>query len=505
MAETAPLKLSNKAQLFIDDRFIESMSGAEFLMNRPEFEGVAVRPGPPGSWDDAWVGAYGQVMEDAGVYRMWNICRSVDHIHRLLAGSKPPTPLGCAESDDGINWRKPSLGLWEYGGSRGNNISCMDGGYVFVDPNAGEAERYKLLVFAHHYIGATVIPDCLDNERGGFYILTSPDGLRWHWNGNRVLPFQADTLNQIDWDPRIGRYVAYLRTWPEGFIRGRQRAYGRAVGRLELDDPMRPWPYDDIPDPFYTLSPDAIATITGEVPTVLSYPGYDEPGSWTDVYTPAVFQYPWAEDVYFSFPALNHHIVDSKQRNRSRLEIGMAVSRDGTDWHWPSLDPYIPLGEPGTGRSASLYMFYGMLQVDGKLYQYHHGCDIEHGMLRDAEPDELPGSGVVYRTVQRQDGFVSVDFRADGGELQTPLMCAPGDQLHLNVDARAGGGKVGILSEEGDALPGLSIDDCDAFSCDSNDHTVTWKGNPDMPGVRDRAVRIVFRMHRAKLFSFRIT
>ncbi len=183
----------------------------------------------------------------------------------------------------------------------------------------------------------------------------------------------------------------------------------------------------------------------------------------------------------------------------------MAVSRDGTDWHWPSLDPYIPLGEPGTGRSASLYMFYGMLQVDGKLYQYHHGCDIEHGMLRDAEPDELPGSGVVYRTVQRQDGFVSVDFRADGGELQTPLMCAPGDQLHLNVDARAGGGKVGILSEEGDALPGLSIDDCDAFSCDSNDHTVTWKGNPDMPGVRDRAVRIVFRMHRAKLFSFRIT
>ncbi|MDP6777622.1 MAG: hypothetical protein QGI83_12745 [Candidatus Latescibacteria bacterium] len=505
MAETAPLKLSNKAQLFIDDRFVESMTGAELTANRPEFEGVAVRPGSLGAWDDAWVGGYGQVMEVAGVYRMYTICRSVDHIHRLLAGEKPPTPLGYAESDDGIHWRKPSLGLWEYGGSKDNNISCMDGGYVFVDPNADKEERYKLLVFAHHFIGATVIPDCLDKDQGGFYILTSPDGLRWNWNGNRVFPFQADTLNQVDWDPRIGRYVAYIRTWPNGFIRGRRRAYGRGVGRLELDDPMRPWPYQDIPDPFYTLTPDDIATITGEVPTVLTFPGYDQPGNWTDVYTPAVFRYPWAEDVYFSFPALNHHNETSKPRNRSTLEVGMAVSRDGIHWQWPSPEPYIPLAEPGTGRSASIYGLYGMLLVDGKLYQYHHGCDIEHGMLRGSDPDDWPGSGAVYRTTQRQDGFVSVDFQADGGQLTTTLIHAPGDRLHLNVNAGAGEGRAGILDEQGHFLPGLNIEACDPFSCDCLDHTVTWQGSPQMPDVQDRPIRIVFRMHRAKLFSFRIT
>jgi hypothetical protein len=504
MRDVEPLAITDKAQLFIDDRLVASARGVQECVNRPVLDGVALSPGPVGAWDDAWVGVYGQVFEDDGVFKMYMKGRSVAHIRKLLSGSKPSTPLGYAESEDGIHWRRPDLGLCEYEGSRENNISCMDGGYVLKDPNASGADRYKLLVFAHHHIGADSGPDLLDRDRGGFYILTSPDGLRWDWNGNRFFPFQADTLNQLDWDPKLMRYVAYLRTWPDGFLRGRERAYGRAVGRIELDDPMRPWPYDEIDDPFYTAGPDAIATLSREVPTVLTYPGYDQPGNWTDVYTPAVLRHPDAEDVYLAFPAVNHYNPDSELRNNSRLDIGMAVSRDGVTWTWPSLDPYVPLGEPGSGRSSCVYMFYGMVQANGRIYQYHHGCDLEHGALRRSGAEGAAGSGAVYRTVLRQDGFVSMDFEAGGGELTTRTFTTAGDSLHLNIDAQAGGGKVGVAGEDGGYLPGLGIDDCDEIKTDAVDHVVTWRGQRRMTGTHGRAIRLVFRMHRAKLFSFRV-
>lgn len=504
MRGAEPLAITDKAQLFIDDRLVASTRGVQECVNRPVLDGVALSPGPVGAWDDAWVGAYGQILEVDGVYRMYMQGRSVAFIREILTGSKPPTPLGVAESEDGIHWHKPNLGLCECGGSRDNNISCMDSGYVMEDPNASAAERFKLLVFAHHYIGARSGPECLDKARGGFYILTSPDGLRWDWNGNRIFPFQADTRNQLDWDPGLKRYVAYLRTWPDGFLRGRERAYGRAIGRIVLDDPMRPWPYDEIDDPFYTGGPDAIATLSREVPTVLTYPGYDQPGNWTDVYTPAVLQYPGAEDVYLAFPAVNHHKADSDLRNNSRLDIGMAVSRDGITWKWPSLDPYVPLGEPGSGRCSSVYMFYGMVQADGQIHQYHYGCDLEHGALSRIDPADAAGSGAVYRTVQRQDGFVSMDFEAGGGELTTRAFTAAGNSLHLNIDATAGGGKVGVAGEDGGYLPGLGIDDCDDIRTDAVDHVVTWKGQRQMTGTSGRAIRLVFRMHRAKLSSFKM-
>ena len=52
-------------------------------------------------------------------------------------------------SDDGFDWQFPELGLYEFEGSKANNILC-DGGFfnihsVFKDPTATLAERYKAI------------------------------------------------------------------------------------------------------------------------------------------------------------------------------------------------------------------------------------------------------------------------------------------------------------------------------------------------------------------------
>lgn len=504
MHSEKPLRVRNRKQMFIDKRFVHSGRGVSLRMNRPRLEDVAVEPGPPGSWDDMSITGYGRVMEDEGIYRMWVRCHSVDRMVKRIARDDPVPKanwLGYMESTDGIHWRKPELGLFEHAGSKDNNIAYVDAGYVFIDPNGPDVERYKLLVQGR-YLYDTREGGKPDPDKGGFYILTSSDGIRWTWHGNRVLPFLADTINQLEWDGRIGKYVAYVRTWPNGFRDGHYR-YGRAVGRVEIDDCMCPWPHEKMKSPFASSDPsERIVTISKEVPTVLEYPGYSEPGNWTDLYTAAVHQYTEAEDVYLAFPSFNNYFPDSDLLNHSVLDIGMAVSRDGIHWEWPSLDPYISRGEPGSGRSAALYMVYGVLKVDDAVYQYHNGSDIDHGVLSRVEPDRLYCASKIYRTVQRLDGFMSLDFQGSGGEITTPLLDFTGGELYLNVDASGGFGKVGIRDETGGFHPGYEVGACDGIQSDSVSHKVTWNGDSRIKGLRDRPVRLCFRMSGARLFSF---
>ena len=108
---------------------------------------------------------YGTVLHDGGRFRMWYYAgRKVpggdSGGHRDL-----PSPTCYAESEDGIVWHKPNLGLWEYEGDRSNNI---------VMPN-----EWKL--------GIMVIKDDVDSDPQRRYkaattfgaTATSPDGLRW--------------------------------------------------------------------------------------------------------------------------------------------------------------------------------------------------------------------------------------------------------------------------------------------------------------------------------------
>jgi hypothetical protein len=506
MDPSKPLDVSNRKQLFIDDRFIATAEGIRQIANQPKLASVAIDPGPTGDWDDGFAGGYGQVFEEGGVFRQYFTCRSAEMLAGAFdAGADALEPLGYAESADGVHWTKPKLGLCEYKGSRDNNITCLDWGYVLVDPKAEPDARYKLLCCAYVEIGAKNIFDALDRHKGGMYFHTSPDGLRWTWRPKRVLPLYPDSLNQIDYDRRIDKYVAYVRTWPGGFCRGGSRTYGRAVGRIELDDPMQPWPHEEVQPGFKPWGTERISGVSTEVPTVLTYPGYADEGHWTDIYNPAVVQYPWAEGAYLAFPSLNHFVPDSKIPNHSTLEIGMAVSRDGVAWKWPSTGPYVPFGPPGSGRSGMLYMHVGLIRAGDEIFQYHFGADIHHhgqaGKVHGLEG--CRNSGRTYRTVQRLDGFVSVDFPSAGGAFTTPALRFTGRELRLNVNAAGGAVRVAIQDESGrPLLAGFGADACDAITDDAVDSPVSWRGKAGLASISHRPVRLHFQGRGSKLFAF---
>ena len=72
-----------------------------------------------------------------------------------------------AESDGGINWVKPSLGIFTFNGSRDNNIIWdLHVASVFIDREEEDPDkRYQAIGFCRR---------CR-----GIFLLTSPDGIHW--------------------------------------------------------------------------------------------------------------------------------------------------------------------------------------------------------------------------------------------------------------------------------------------------------------------------------------
>jgi hypothetical protein len=179
MAETSPhtpsevIDIGSRLELFVDDWLVESMDGLSLQLQHPVPQEVALEFNSP------WEGALSSdqvVIKDGDRYRMW-------YGGRWTRDTKPAPnvivyPNQCeayAESDDGIHWSKPSLGICEFDGSKENNIlflSGLESGLgrqvsVFKDgnPAAPDSERYKAIARGFKTDGGASL-------RG----LVSPDG-----------------------------------------------------------------------------------------------------------------------------------------------------------------------------------------------------------------------------------------------------------------------------------------------------------------------------------------
>ncbi len=117
MARAAePIEVGSRRELFVDDFLIEQMDGAELRLHQPVPREVAI------VHDEPWEGnscGYHTIFRDGDLYRMY-----YKAVSQVLKGEPASHGvLACyAESTDGIHWKKPALGQFEFQGSRKNNI-----------------------------------------------------------------------------------------------------------------------------------------------------------------------------------------------------------------------------------------------------------------------------------------------------------------------------------------------------------------------------------------------
>ncbi len=479
--------IGSRKQLFIDERFVAEKQGVQLAVNPP------VKAGPI----DVAAETAPCVVEHEG------IC----HLYQGLNGR---TSLWT--STDGLQWtaRGPIAGI-DDNGPQWTSINS-----VFIDPKdaawpfKGLYERIPKVIVEPETGRAHTPP-----VPGGLYLCRSRDGITWDYIPTVAIPFLCDTQNQMLYDPWQDKYVAYVRAFPE--LDGPFR-YKRCVGRTETADLLTlPWPHGVNPA---NKKPDKhdFPYINDELKIVLG-PDADDP-TMTDLYNPCMHVYPEAEQVYLAFPSMyrcwgyggGNSSAGRDHRgnffNDGIFETQLAVSRDGvhfTRYRTPYLLAGMIHNTAGTDGDLDcglMMMGIGMLRRGDEIWQYYFGTRRTHEEKEQAEKAGRVGAGL-FRTVQRLDGFVSLDTGQRGGEFSTPVLTFAGSRLVLNAACHGLGEIwVEIRDHAGQPIPGFR--QIDAVSIDRNGtaQEVWWKQGPDVAALAGRPVRLRFVMRSAKLFAF---
>jgi hypothetical protein len=478
-----PVDIGNRRQLFVDNRFVQDERNIEFLVHPPRKTGEISIPS-----DSFWgIGGYHSVLEKDGIYHMWYTASA---------------SILYAQSKDGIHWECPPLNLTtDINVTKPNNVvigrgagdvnGSTHGLMVFLDPNATDDQRFCLVANPPEYSSF-------------LQLFSSPDGIHWKHTHSNILiydtttkPHHLDTQNVIFWDPRLKKYVTYIRKNVFEFS-NEGISQGRSVARGESS----------------TLNSFGQAI---DLPVVM------RAGGRVDLYTNGVIPYPWAEDVYFAFPTLYYHygkwqreFVKESPTNAGIVDTRFAVSRDGIIWNNFNWTTFVSLGMDGEFDSKRIYMVYGIVPAlnEREMYMYYWGTNETHGWNRDDRNNRiLTAAGVeprptiqraISRVVLRRDGFVSLHAPYGGGEFTTPLMRYRGNQLVLNIEtASTGEVQVELQDENGKPIPGFSLADCDLIhTANEINRTVTWNGVSMIGNLAGKTIRLHFILRDTDLYAF---
>jgi hypothetical protein len=432
-----PEKIGSRLEPFVDDHLIDRLSGSARL--------VAQQPSPREvvlTADKPWEGntsAYYTVFQDDDKFRMYYRGSHFDEATKQAAHRE----VTCyAESADGIHWTKPDLGLFEFNGSKENNIVWDgEGTHCFTpfkdaNPKAAPEAKYKALT----------------RVKGGLLPLQSADAIHWQPMADKPVITKGafDSQNLAFWDPHLGKYREYHRA----FRVVRDIMTGTSDDFLSWTDPV--W---------------------------LDYPSARP----EHLYTNAVQPYPGAPHILIGFPT---RFLPAKEQT----EPTFMVSRDGQTFRRYAEALIPPSAPQDRDGNRSNYMAWGLVSLPGKTDEW--------SVFAKEAYYTGPGSRL-RRFTYRKDGLAALTAGAEGGEAITRPIIFEGTKLVLNArTARGGSIRVELQDAEGRALSAWSLDECVPLQGDELAAIVSWRGPTNLGPHAGQPVRLRFVLQAAMLYSF---
>jgi hypothetical protein len=434
------IEIGSRRELFVDSHLVDSLTGeARRLLHHPIPREIVLRFDRP--WEGEHCG-YVSAVNDGKVrlyYRGWAELEGRD--------------CTCvAESEDGIHFTRPSVGDFEWDGSRDNNIIWMGEGchnftpFLDTNPSAPADQRYKALASAGP--DASLVP------------FASPDGLHWRrLQEDPVITEGAfDSQNLAFWDPLRGEYVEYHRGFKDGV---RDIMVGTSPDFLNWTKPV--WlDYGDAPP--------------------------------EHLYTNAITPYLRAPHIYLGFPC---RFVPSRKKVPTHDEDGindgvLISSRDGLHFErW--IEAFLrPAPDEKAWTDRNNYIAWGLAQTSPEEISLYWS---EHYRY----PDYYLRRGTI-----RTDGFVSVHAAAQGGEVLTRPLVFSGRRLVVNYETSAIGSlRFELCDEAGEPYAGFALAESEMLFGNEIEHQVVWQAGSDVSALAGKPVRLRVRMKDADLFSFR--
>lgn len=529
-----------KKYFFLDDEHVELDEKVERIFHEPVKHGRPIlAPETEVEGDGLQLWNEPLPAKDGQPWRMW---------YRGTGGNTHPVLY--AESDDGVNWRRPDLNLVEYAGNRRNNIVDtglrVNGTYnnLVMAPNPtwdGVSDRrYSALTFCPKWNGDAKIPY-------GLISLSSKDGFHWRVLSDHSFITSSDEY-QLAADKEKGVLIATMKLYGHSMnIPLSVPEYGRQVGLVTSTDGGVTWTEAE-----FILHADSADRKAGAETIARHAANLDfrspfninPEHSWTDVYNMPVFPY---YGTYIGLPTLFHHsgywVACANSANQDGLAWPtLAWSKNLKHWERPlQRKPFIPLS-PCTDKD--IYDCGGIyhcrpVQRDGELWFYYNGCRGTHYSLpekTDLDYANEKQQTAIFLARLRLDGFASMRAGERKGAVLTKPIVVEGAELHVN--ARTVNGE--ILAEIRDAesgrvIPGFGLGDylasrnisfardgertrlaglgtrrydeqveneAVAFRGDQVDAVMAWSAGKDLSSLKGRKVRILFALRNADIYSF---
>lgn len=462
-------EIGSRRELFVDHWLLDRLDGVELRLHSPAPREVVM------VCDAAWEGSgcgYETVFRDGPIVRMYYIAADLTSADGTKMASRPI--FACyAESRDGIHWVKPDLGLFEFGGSKQNNIVWsgpnLDNFTPMKDPNpeCRPGEQYK----------------AVGSGPGGLWAYKSADGLHWSPLANQPVITKGafDTQNNAFWDPLRHHYWCYIRDFHNGI---------RDI-RVATSADFRSWT-----EPVLLRFPDAPdeALYTNQI-----LPYHRAPHLFLGFPTRYV-ERPWTPSMV-ALPDPEHR----QRRMKFHPRYGTAVtdglfmsSRDGFTYH----------------RFDEAFLRPGPERRDNWVYGdgYQNLGLLETPADDPTAPPELTlyvgenhwkGPKKLRRYTLRMDGFSSLSARSRG-ELVTKPLIFRGNELSLNFATSAAGHlRVELQDSGGHAFPGFGLTDSDELFGDTLKRVVTWQNKSDVSALAGRPIRIRMALRDADIYAFK--
>lgn len=400
--------------------------------------------------DHAWEGtgphAGGSVIRDpdSGRFLMWYSVWSKHAWENKLPFSYN---VCLAESNDGVKWRKPSLGVFDFEGSRNNN--CIRLG-TDKTQNVDVCINPRPDLYPGRFLS-------VHNQKGGVFVSWSDDGRTFtRLFDQPAISYHSDTHNNFVFDEVRNQWLLYCR--PRAWA-----GYHRRRVALQSSDNLRDWTHE--------------RTIL--VPTETEIPEY---------YGMTVFR---RGDLFFGIVQIFDH--------ESGLFHGeLAWSGDGIHWDFlPTHPPFITLGSRGEWDAGMATAFDAPVEVQNELRFYYGGFRLDHNQMTE---ENLGSIGLMTAERDRIAGVRPCSDEA--GFVMTRPFVVAGRQLLVNATV-SGRITAEVRTDGNKTLEGWSFDDCNPVVESGFAQELTWQGR-SLEGLQGRDVRILFRLDHACLFAFEL-
>ena len=457
-----------------------------------------VQRGEPGTPDSWAVQFYGSVIREGGKFRMWYVAAG-DERGEVTGHCSSCWRPAYAESDDGINWTKPELGLVDYHGSSANNLVSIGPHPLGIlnlkvlaepdDPNP--AHRYKMT--AHAWFSKHE-----RRKHGTLVTFVSTDGL--HWNMamdiepvDAEIPLESTALPPIHCEPAGGLYKWDGMYYSSGQGGGQttRPCHGRPVRMYRSRD-------------FVEWSQTSNVGFVRDAQHHLLGPGRSLEGEQTHEGVSV-----WHRgNVLLGLYGQWHGARDWSD---VRIDLGFHVSNDGIYFREPAYEwTFLRRGENGAWDQGGLLQAQGFENVGDKTYIWYGAWDPR---TRD------PRGGVGLATLPRDrvaDLVVEEAGQGDGdyqmpairGELITAAVPAAPDTIYrfyLNADGLGADAflRVELLSQHERPLPQFSGENA-AVVCQSGFQTpIVWDGQDAVADLADSfRIKVTFEGQRQTEIRF---